>query len=102
MMETAYWWLFMLALTVIAVATLFMLILAIRGPRTADRILGVSVSGTLMAIAIAILAYVMERDYLLDICLLLCLLNFLSVAVLVKVFTARHRERKAREETADE
>ena len=84
----------MTALTLISVATLCMLVLAIRGPRIADRILGVSVSGTLLSLSVAVLAYLMDREYLLDVCLLLCLLNFLSVAVLVKVFTARHRERE--------
>lgn len=96
MVENAYKAMFSAAVILLAAGAVFTLVRAILGPRVTDRILGTGMAGTIVTIIIALLSYVMDEAYLLDVCLLYCLLNFLTVIVLVKVFMARHREREFR------
>ena len=77
----------------------FSLLRAIRGPRMADRILGINMTGSLTTAAIAVLAALMDQSWLLDVCLIYCMISFLAVIVLAKVRIAFHEEGK--EETDD-
>ena len=77
----------------------FSLLRAIRGPRMADRILGINMTGSLTTAAIAVLAVLLEQSWLLDVCLIYCMISFLAVIVLAKVRIAFHEEGK--EETDD-
>jgi len=92
----AYDVLFQFALVVLAVLTLLCLVRAIRGPRIADRIIGANMAGTLTIMAIAILADVLKQDWLLDVCLIYCMISFLAVVVLSKIYITVHLERKKR------
>jgi multisubunit Na+/H+ antiporter MnhF subunit len=102
MAESAYKAMFEVAVILLAVGAVFTLVRAILGPRVTDRILGAGMAGTIVTIIIALLSYVLDEAYLLDVCLLYCLLNFLTVIVLVKVFMARHREREFRRSRNEE
>ena len=77
----------------------FSLLRAIRGPRMADRILGINMTGSLTTAAIALLAVLLDQSWLLDVCLIYCMISFLAVIVLAKVRIAFHEEGK--EETDD-
>ena len=83
----------------LALGLFFALIRAMRGPRTADRILGVNMAGSLTTAMIAVLAVLLEQSWLLDVCLIYCMISFLGVIVLAKVRIAFHEEGK--EETDD-
>ena len=72
----------------------FSLLRAIRGPRMADRILGINMTGSLTTAAIAVLAVLMEQSWLLDVCLIYCMISFLAVVVLAKVSIASHEEKE--------
>ena len=78
---------------------IFSLIRAMRGPRIADRILGINMTGSLTTAMIAVLALLLEQSWLLDVCLIYCMISFLAVIVLAKVRIAFHEEGK--EETDD-
>ena len=93
-LEQAYHTVFLIALVVVGVALIFSLLRAIRGPRTADRILGVNMAGTLTIIALALSAYLLEMRDLIDVCLIYCLASFLSGVVLTKIYVTVHREEK--------
>lgn len=71
---------------------LFALVRTIRGPRMADRILGINMTGSLATAAIAVLAVLLEQSWLLDVCLIYCMISFLAVVVLAKVSIASHEE----------
>lgn len=92
-LNTAYHFLYLIALMVVGLGLVFSLIRAIRGPRTADRILGVNMAGTMTSIALALLAWLLDMDALLDVCLVYCLASFLSVVVLSKVYVTAHQEK---------
>ena len=77
----------------------FSLLRAIRGPRMADRILGINMTGSLTTAAIALLAVLLDQSWLLDVCLIYCMISFLGVIVLAKVRIAFHEE--GEEETDD-
>ena len=83
----------------LALGLFFALIRAMRGPRTADRILGINMTGSLTTAAIAVLAVLLEQSWLLDVCLIYCMISFLGVIVLAKVRIAFHEE--GEEETDD-
>ena len=72
----------------------FSLLRAIRGPRMADRILGINMTGSLTTAAIAVLAVLLEQSWLLDVCLIYCMISFLAVVVLAKISIASHQEKE--------
>lgn len=77
---------------------LFSLIRTMQGPRMADRILGVNMAGSLSTAAIAVLAVMLEQSWLLDVCLIYCMISFLAVVVLAKVSIASHEEGEDQED----
>lgn len=83
----------------LALGLFFALIRAMRGPRTADRILGINMAGSLTTAMIAVLAVLLEQSWLLDVCLIYCMISLLAVIVLAKVRIAFHEE--GEEETDD-
>ena len=72
----------------------FSLIRAMRGPRIADRILGINMAGSLTTAMIAVLALLLEQSWLLDVCLIYCMISFLAVVVLAKISIASHEEKE--------
>ena len=72
----------------------FSLLRAIRGPRMADRILGINMTGSLTTAAIAVLAIYLDQSWLMDVCLIYCIISFLAVVVLAKVSIASHEEQE--------
>ena len=72
----------------------FSLIRAMRGPRIADRVLGIDMAGSLTTAMIAVLALLLEQSWLLDVCLIYCMISFLAVVVLAKISIASHEEQE--------
>ena len=99
-MDKAYSILYNGALIVIGVLLLFTLIRAIRGPRIADRIVAVSMMGTLVVITICVLAFLMNEGYLVDVAIVYTMLSFLAVVLLTKVYMGVYRQK--RKEKGDE
>lgn len=99
--ETAYEWLYRVALTVLGISLFFSLFRSIRGPRVADRIVAVNMVGTQTTIIIAILTFMLDEGYLADVALIYTMLSFLAVVLLTKVYLGVYRERqqKKQEET---
>ena len=80
------------ALLALAVGIFFALLRAIRGPRVADRIIGVNMIGTMSTACIAILAVRLHQSWLLDVSLIYCMISSLAVVVLVKNHIASYRK----------
>lgn len=95
-MQQAYHILQTGALILLGIGMFLALIRAIRGPRIADRIIGANMAGTLTIMAIAILSHRLNQDWLLDVCLIYCMISFLAVVVLSKVYITVHLEHKKR------
>ena len=93
-MEKAYGSMEIAVLIFLAIGAFMALIRAIRGPRIADRIIGANMAGTMTILAIAILADFLKQDWLLDVCLIYCMISFLAVIVLSKIYISVHLERK--------
>ncbi|MDO4492567.1 MAG: monovalent cation/H+ antiporter complex subunit F [Clostridia bacterium] len=79
-------------LVCLVVFLVFAFLRAVRGPRMADRILGINMLGSLSTAAIAVLAVLLDQSWLLDVCLIYCMISFLAVVVLAKVSIASHKE----------
>ncbi len=99
-MDKAYEILFTAALICLAAGMILALVRVIRGPRVADRIMGVNMIGTMAVCALAILSRIMGKAYLLDVALIYCMISFLAVVVLAKVFISAY-ESKRRGERED-
>ena len=91
-MEERYSILFYAALIALAIGIFFALVRAIRGPRIADRIMGINMIGTLTSACIAICAVMLHQSWLLDVCLVYGMISFVAVVVLAKNHIAAHRE----------
>lgn len=97
-MDEAYRILFIVILFCLGVGILFALIRAIRGPRTADRIMGVNMIGTMSLLAIAVIALLCSESWLLDVSLIYGMISFLAVLALVKTHIAGHKKEKEENE----
>lgn len=91
-MEKYFDFLLIAVLFCLSVGLFFALLRAIRGPRMADRVLGVNMTGSLTTAAIAVLAVYLKQGWLLDVCLIYCMISFLAVVVLAKINIASHEE----------
>ena len=96
-MTDAYNLLYTGALAVIGLLLLACLIRAIRGPRIADRVIAVNMMGTLIVIAICILAFMMSEGWLVDVAMIYTMLSFLAVVLLTKVYMGIYREKHRQE-----
>lgn len=74
-----------IVLATLAILMFFTLVVAIKGPKKADRIMAINIIGSLSTAAIAVLAIYLNESWLLDICLVYCLISFLAVVILTKV-----------------
>lgn len=83
---------FHIILVILALLTICCLIRAVKGPTIADRLVAVNMMGTIVMVIIAILAVLMNEDYLVDICLIYAMISFLAVVVLTKVYTGVYKE----------
>lgn len=87
---------------VLAVLILAVMIRTIMGPKIADRIMAVNMIGTLVMTLIAVISYINDESYLLDICLIYAAISFIAVIVLSKVYTERYLADKADEKAKEE
>ena len=88
----AYDYLFAAAALCLAAGLFFALLRAIRGPRVADRIMGINMIGTIVSLTLAILSVWLRQSWLLDVCILYAMISFLGVVVLAKVCIAAKRQ----------
>lgn len=99
-MENAYRILFVSVLLALGIGILFALIRAIRGPRTADRIVGINMIGTQALLSIAVIAVFFRESWLLDVSLIYGMISFLAVVVLA--MTRINRKKASEAETEEE
>lgn len=97
-MDNAYSVLYLVILFALGIGILLSLIRAIKGPRTADRVMGINMIGTQTLLAIAVLALYLKENWLLDVSLLYGMISFLAVAVLALT----RIDRKKPEKTEDD
>lgn len=89
-MNVWYQRLFVGAMIALGIGIFFALLRAIRGPRIADRIMGINMIGTMSTACICILSVLLRQSWLLDVGLIYCMISFLAVVVLVKNYIASH------------
>ena len=99
-MENAFRILLTVMLAVLVSAILFGLLRAILGPRKADRIMGINMIGSLTTLSIAVLSVLLKEPWLLDVCLIYCLISFLTVVLLAKIKISE-KQKEAEEKNHD-
>ena len=70
----------------------------IRARLTVDRIIGINLIGTLVAIIIAILTYLLGEDYLADVAIVYVVLSFIAVMLLCRIYINLYRRRREEKE----
>ena len=73
-------------LRLLGAETLVVMVYIIRARLTVDRIIGINLTGTLVAIIIAILAYLLGEDYLVDVAIVYVVLSFIAVMLLCRIY----------------
>ena len=101
-MSDAYSHLYTGVLLFLALCLFFALLRAMRGPRIADRIMGVNMIGSLVICAIAVLSARPGESYLLDVGLVYGMMSFLAVVVLSKIYITLSLHRKDQGQKEDE
>ena len=81
---------FSVAFFLVLLAMALVLIRAVRGPTTYDRILSVNVIGTMTVILIALAGFLVDRPAFLDLSLVYALLNFVGTLAALKYFKHGH------------
>ena len=99
-MANAFRILLTVMLAVLVSAILFGLLRAILGPRKADRIMGINMIGSLTTLSIAVLSVLLKEPWLLDVCLIYCLISFLTVVLLAKIKISE-KQKEAEEKNHD-
>ena len=84
---------FLIGLLVLALLAVLCLIRAIMGPKLADRILAVNMTGTISMAMIAILAVLLDEPSVLDVALIYAVISFVAVIVLMKIYVGIYREK---------
>ena len=74
-MEKYFNVLMILVFVVLVISIFFSLFRTIIGPRRADRIMGINMIGSFSTLALALLAVMYKQSWLLDICLVYCLIS---------------------------
>lgn len=74
---------------------------AARGPSTADRVIAVNMTGTIVIALILLLALLLKEGYLMDIALIYAMLSFLAVVLLCRISIGVHRAKKEKEGKKD-
>ena len=91
-----------IAAAVIGGLLVFVFLRTVLGPRIADRVVAVNLTGTLVTLLICVLAYLMAEDYLVDISLIYTTLSFLAVVLLTKIYMGVYRQKRHQEKTGGE
>ena len=93
-MRTDYAPFFLAALLILAVLAVLCLVRAILGPKLADRILAVNMTGTIAMAMIAILAVLLDEPAILDVALIYAVISFVAVIVLMKIYIGIYRQKR--------
>lgn len=75
---------FTAAALVVVFSALLVLYRAIKGPRVYDRLLAVNTIGTKTVVLLALIGFMYERPYFLDIALVYALINFIATIAFLK------------------
>ena len=72
------------AAIIIVLAMALVLFRAIKGPRLYDRALAVNVIGAKTVVVLALIGFIYDRPYFLDIALVYALINFIATIAILK------------------
>ena len=98
LIEQCYNYLFWGALVLLGLGLLAVMVYIIRARLTVDRIIGINLIGTLVAIIIAILTYLLGEDYLADVAIVYVVLSFIAVMLLCRIYINLYRRRREEKE----
>lgn len=98
LIQQCYHDLFWGALVLLGLGLLAMMVYIIRARLTVDRIIGINLIGTLVAIIIAILTYLLGEDYLADVAIVYVVLSFIAVMLLCRIYINLYRRRREEKE----
>ena len=98
LIQQCYYYLFWGALVLLGLGLLAVMVYIIRARLTVDRIIGINLIGTLVAIIIAILTYLLGEDYLADVAIVYVVLSFIAVMLLCRIYINLYRRRREEKE----
>ena len=100
-MDNTYAYMMQSAMIVLGICLFVCLLRAVRGPRVADRVIGINMIGTVTIMLIMLLSLLLREGYLMDIALIYAMLSFLAVVLLCRIYIGIHQARQEQEEKKD-
>ncbi len=97
-MEEVFKFVMIGCITLLGICMFLALIRVIKGPRLADRMVGVNMIGTMTIVIMIILSILLKENFLIDVSILYALLSFLAAVSLSKVYIGAYKERHKKEE----
>lgn len=73
---TACDWLLIGTMILLALLIIISMVRSVLGPRIADRIIAVNMTGTMIIMIIAVLSVFLDENYLVDVCLIYAMISF--------------------------
>ena len=101
LIQQCYSYLFWGVLVALALCVVAVLVYILKAHLTVDRIIGINLTGTLVASIIAILAYLMGEDYLADVAIVYVVLSFIAVMMLCRIYINLYDRRRKEKEQHD-
>lgn len=98
LIQQCYSYLFWGVLAALALCVIAVLVYILKARLTVDRIIGINLIGTLVAIIIAILTYLLGEDYLADVAIVYVVLSFIAVMLLCRIYINLYRRRREEKE----
>lgn len=98
LIQQCYSYLFWGVLAALALCVTAVLVYILKARLTVDRIIGINLIGTLVAIIIAILTYLLGEDYLADVAIVYVVLSFIAVMLLCRIYINLYRRRREEKE----
>jgi len=79
---------------ILLILVMLCIIRAVKGPRTADRMLAVNAGTTIITAIVAIITVLYGESYFADIAVIYVILSFLAVVVFVRVYLNIYRHKR--------
>ncbi len=86
------------ALIVLGICLFGCLYRAVKGPASADRIVAINMTGTIVMAMILLLALLLKEGYLMDIALIYAMLSFLAVVLLCRIYIGVKKAKRGGED----
>jgi len=83
--------LFIFSIIYLSITVILCTVRAVKGPTPADRLIAINVIGTKTMVLIAIISFILQEQYFLDVTLVYALISFVASIIIAQVIQGKRR-----------